>query len=47
VLALTVERVVIEVDLTPALLVALPHGEAFGKADLSADRSADLERVER
>ncbi|HUU93113.1 MAG TPA: acetolactate decarboxylase [Phycisphaerae bacterium] len=47
VLELTVEKVRIEIDETPALHVALPAGEAFGTARIAGDTAAELERAER
>jgi len=47
VLELTVEKVRIEIDETPALHVALPTGEAFGTAAITGKTAVELERAER
>jgi acetolactate decarboxylase len=37
----------VTLDATPAFLLALPNDPAFSKADLSTDKPADVQKVEK
>jgi acetolactate decarboxylase len=47
VLALETEKVRAEIAEVPALYVSLPQGGAFGRADISKDKTAEINRVEK
>ncbi|MCX5682506.1 MAG: acetolactate decarboxylase [Planctomycetota bacterium] len=47
VLEAEIEKVLVEMDDTPALWVSLPQGTEFGKTDLAKDKAEEVRRIEK